>query len=105
MFPGPWLEPGFRRKGYLELAERCHVMETLIDRFNAVLAGIAGGPGLEHVRHVDLRRTLSNALPRAYKAWWKDELHPTEKGFVAVARRFDEVLRKVRPARGVSRAR
>ena len=96
MFPGPWLEPGFRRKGYLDLAERCRVMEALIDRFNGVLAGIAGGPGLEHVRHVDVRGTLSNDLAgRAYKAWWKDELHPTEKGFVAVARRFDEVLRKV----------
>ncbi len=60
------------------------------------LAGIAGGPGLEHVRHVDVRGLLSNTLAgRAYKAWWCDELHPTEKGFVAVARRFDQALRKL----------
>ncbi len=97
LFPGPWLEPGFRRKGYLDLATRCRVMESLIDRFNAVLATIAGSPGLEHVRHVDLRGTLSNALRgRAYRAWWNDELHPSAKGFVAVARRFDRALRSRR---------
>ncbi len=96
LFPGPWLEPGFRRKGYLDLAERCRAMEPLIDRFNAVLSGIAGGPGLEHLRHVDLRGVLSNALAgRAYKAWWNDELHPTQKGFAAVAGRFDAALRKL----------
>lgn len=95
VFPGPWLEPAFRRKGYPDLAERCRVMETLIDRFNAVLADVSGGPGLEHVRHVDLRGTLSNAIAgRAYRTWWNDELHPTEKGFITVAGRFDEVLRK-----------
>jgi lysophospholipase L1-like esterase len=96
LFPGPWLEPGFRRKGYLDLAERCRVTASLIDRFNAMLAGIAGGPGLEHVRHVDVRGTLSHSLGgRAYRTWWQDELHPTEKGFAAVAHRFHEVLRRV----------
>ncbi len=96
LFPGPWLEPGFRRKGYQDLAERCRVMETLVDRVNELFASIAGGRGLEHVRHVDLRGTLSNVLAgRAYKAWWGDELHPTAKGFAVVARRFDEMLRRV----------
>jgi len=94
VLPGPWLEPGFRRKGYDDLRERSDVMVTLIDRFNAVLAGVAGGPGLAHLRHVDLRRTLSNKLPgAAYKKSWGDELHPTEQGFRAVADRFDRVLR------------
>ena len=94
MLPGPWLEPGFRRKGFTDLQERCAVMETLIDRYNAVLAGVAGGPGLEHVRHLDLRGTLSNELAgTAYKKAWGDELHPTERGFRSVAGRFDQVLR------------
>jgi len=94
VLPGPWLEPGFRRKGYLDLQERCAVMETLIDRYNAVLAGIAGGAGLEHVRHVDLRGTLSNEVSgAAYKRTWGDELHPTERGFRTVAGQFDAVLR------------
>jgi hypothetical protein len=43
-----------------------------------------------------VRGTLSNALAgRAYRAWWNDELHPTEKGFVEVARRFDRALRQL----------
>lgn len=94
MLPGPWLEPGFRRKGFTDLRERCAVMETLIDRYNTVLASVAGGPGLEHVRHLDLRGTLSNELAAtAYKKTWGDELHPTEGGFRSVAGRFDKVLR------------
>jgi hypothetical protein len=96
VLPGPWLEPGFRRKGYDDLRERRDVMVTLIDAFNGVLAGIAGGPGLEHVRHVDLRRTLSCELAGSeYKKWWGNELHPTEKGFRTVAERFHRVLSKL----------
>jgi lysophospholipase L1-like esterase len=96
VLPGPWLEPGFRRKGYHDLRERCDVMITLIDAFNALLAGVARGPGLEHLRHVDLRRTLSSALARGeYKEWWGNELHPTERGFRAVAERFHRVLSRL----------
>ena len=91
--PGPWLEPGFRLKGYTNLQECSDLMVTLIDRFNAVQAGIAGGPGLEHVRYLDLRDLLSNTLADgAYKKAWGNELHPTASGFRAVAGRFNEVL-------------
>jgi len=93
ILPGPWLEPGFRSKGYDDLAECRDVMATLIDRFNGMLAGIAGGPGLEHVHYVDLRGLLSNDLTGgAYKKAWGDELHPTEEGFQAVAARFNQAL-------------
>lgn len=91
--PGPWLEPGFRRKGYGDRAECRDVMEVLIDRWNALLEGIAGGPGLEHLRYVNLRGTLSNDLEKgAYKKWWDNELHPTERGFRSVADGFHRVL-------------
>jgi lysophospholipase L1-like esterase len=98
MLPGPWLAPGFRKKGYADdqLRQRCEIMVTLIDRFNALLAGIAGGPGLEHVRYVNLRGSLSQDLSgRAYKDWWNDELHPTEPGFTKLAGRFHAVLRSL----------
>ena len=39
ILPGPWLEPGFRQKGYEDLQERVDVMVTLIDHFNALLEG------------------------------------------------------------------
>ena len=91
--PGPWLEPGFRLKGYTDLHECTDSMVTIIDRFNAVQRGVAGGPGLEHVRYVDLRDLLSNAVAGgAYKKAWGNELHPTEAGFQAVAGRFDAVI-------------
>lgn len=96
--PGPWLEPGFRRKGYAELAERVRIARVLIDRFNAMLQRLAQRRGFEHVRHVDLRQTLSPGPD--YKQWWADELHPTSKGFRAVARKFADSI----PSRGAHRA-
>jgi lysophospholipase L1-like esterase len=92
LLPGPWLEPGFRLKGYEQMAERIGVMETLIDRFNTTLQNVAGGPGLEHVTYLNLRGTLSNTWPRTYRKWWNDELHPTEAGFQAIARKFHDAL-------------
>jgi hypothetical protein len=88
ILPGPWLAPGFRRKGYEDLAEGTRMMEVLIDRYNDVLKSVAGGPGLDHLSHVDLRGTLSNALPKAYRTWWDNELHPTKRGFGLVAERI-----------------
>lgn len=94
ILPGPWLEPGFRRKGYDDLAVCSRHMRTLMDRFNALVEGLAGSPGLEHLRYVKLLGTLSSELPDdEYKAWWGNELHPTRRGFQAVAKLFDGLLR------------
>ena len=98
ILPGPWLAPGFRKKGYddSQMRLRCDLMVKLIDRFNTLLQGIAGGPGLGHLHHVDLRGTLSQRLQgKAYKSWWNDELHPTEQGFARVAAKFDQLIRQV----------
>lgn len=98
VLPGPWLAPGFRKKGYddSQLQARCDLMVTLIDRFNDVVKGIAGGPGLGHLHYVDLRGTLSQRIQgQTYKTWWNDELHPTEQGFNKVAGQFDRLIRQV----------
>ena len=84
--PGPWLEPGFRKKGYASMAYRAQVCVQLIDRFNQMLARIAGKGPFAHVRHLDLRNTLARGA--TYKDWWANELHPTEKGFKEVTRKF-----------------
>ena len=99
VMPGPWLEPGFRQKGYLVQAgnaldlPRCTgIMKTLIDRFNAMLESIAGSePALSHVSYLDLRGVLSSAIP-GYKQSWGNELHPTKPGFEAVALEFRKRL-------------
>jgi len=94
--PGPWLEPGFRRKGHVAekprqkesvLEANARVVRDLIDRYNAMLSALVrdlAAAGLSHVRYVDLRGTLSTALPSGYKADWGNELHPTKPGFAKV---------------------
>ena len=88
--PGPWLEPGFRRKGYEAMAARRQICVSLIDRFNEMLASLAGKPPFAHVRYLDLRNTLSTGAN--YKDWWDNELHPTGRGFEAVTKKFAAVV-------------
>jgi lysophospholipase L1-like esterase len=85
-FPGPWLEPGFRDKGYTQLSRRKQIARTLIDRFNAMLAQIVQLPAFAHVRYVDVRGALSSGAD--YKRWWDNELHPTLAGFQTVTERI-----------------
>jgi hypothetical protein len=89
-FPGPWLEPGFRRKGYAAMSVRKQICVEFIDRFDAMLANLAGKPPFAHVRFLDLRNTLPTGS--TYKTWWADELHPTAKGFEAVTKKFAAVI-------------
>lgn len=88
--PGPWLEPGFRTKGYAELPRRIALSRELIDRFNAMLEQVAGLDPFAHVTYINLRGSLSNGAD--YKEWWDNELHPTRKGFMRVTDRFHEAL-------------
>ena len=69
--PGPWLEPAFRRKGYADMTERVRVMAGLIDRFNDMIAGLPGQPGLEHVTYLDLR---AHAVERDRRQALQEEL-------------------------------
>lgn len=91
--PGPWLEPGFRQKGFEDLDATTVMAGTLIDRFNTMMRGVASLPAFAHVHYIDLRGTLSNG-PH-YKAWWSNELHPTRRGFEVVAAKFAAVLARV----------
>jgi hypothetical protein len=90
-FPGPWLEPGFREKGYEEIKARAEIVKKLIDRFNDMLKVVAGLPDFSHVRYIDLRNTLSSG--KDYKKDWANELHPTAAGFIRVTDRFAKVIR------------
>ncbi len=85
--PGPWLEPGFRLKGYVSVARRKELARELIDYFNAMLDVLVNEPAFSHVRYVNLRGTLSTE-PAMYKEWWADELHPTSNGFKAVTEKI-----------------
>jgi hypothetical protein len=95
--PGPWLRPGFSAKGYEDRKRCCEILEDLIDRFNELLASIAGSNGFEHVTYVDVRPLLSNELPTAYRKSWDNELHPTEIGYALIAEIFDRTISQVAP--------
>lgn len=88
---GPWLEPGFLRKGYdkHDLGPQTAVMKTLIGRLNDMQLRVVAKTEFAHVRHVDLRGTLAAA---DYKTMWANELHPTRDGFKAIAGKFAAAL-------------
>jgi lysophospholipase L1-like esterase len=88
--PGPWLEPGFREKGFEDLKARKAIAKALIDRFNRMLKGVCALSEFRHVTYVDLRNTLSSDAN--YKQFWENELHPTPKGFALVADCFVNAL-------------
>ena len=90
LLPGPWLEPGFREKGYDAIARRIRIAHDLIERFNVMLEGVCALPPFAHVRYVDLRNILSTGP--GYKRWWANELHPTPPGFRRIAERFKAAI-------------
>ena len=88
--PGPWLQPGFGEKGFADLRANIETMRKLIDRFNEMLRTLPRLNGLEHVKWVDLRTTLTTG--KKYKDDWGNELHPTKEGFRRVAAKFAAVI-------------
>jgi lysophospholipase L1-like esterase len=90
IFPGPWLEPGFREKGFARMQVRKKMVRDLVDRFNTMLQRVVALPEFSHVTYIDLRKTLSTGGD--YKQYWDNEMHPTAKGFRLVTDRFAEVL-------------
>lgn len=89
--PGPWLEPGFREKGFEVLVERAEIMTDLIDRFNLALQSVASLQQFAgNVTYVNLRGTLKNGT--TYKKDWANELHPTGPGFSMITNKFATAL-------------
>jgi len=84
--PGPWLQPGFQHKGYLDPKANLKMMHELMDAFNTMVQQVSGSSTFPHVHYVDLRTTL--ATGPTYKKDWANELHPTESGFEKVTAKF-----------------
>ena len=85
--PGPWLKPGFARKGHLDLAINTKLVADLIDRFNTMLASVSSLPAFSHVHYLDLRGTL-----KPDKKHWANELHPSATGFDMVTKKFADLI-------------
>ncbi len=89
LLPGPWLEPGFREKGFDNLDVNRRIVRELIDAFNAMLNDVRSLPGFEHVHYLNLRGTLASA---DYHDDWANELHPTGRGFERITARFAALI-------------
>ena len=90
--PGPWLQPGFRAKGYVrggpnDLNNNANIMADVIRRLNVRYEAIpARLKGVADVRYVDVTKVLNNVVPGGvYMRDWSNELHPTDPGFIRVA--------------------
>ena len=88
--PGPWLKPGFMRKGHLDQTANTKLVADLIDRFNTMLKSVTSLPAFAHVHYLDLRHTLKNDA--AYKKDWANELHPSKSGFDLVTKKFADMI-------------
>ncbi|MBV9959532.1 MAG: hypothetical protein JO360_13995 [Acidobacteria bacterium] len=91
--PGPWLKPGFQKKGHDDLAKNTVVIGQLIDRFNTMLAAVSALPQFTHVHYLDLRGTLKR--DGTYKKYWANELHPNATGFDLVTQKFANVINQL----------
>jgi hypothetical protein len=93
IFPGPWLKPGFNEKLFTDLPSTTDMMRAVIDQFNIMLSALPNDPSLGEIHYIDLRGTLSSVvIDDAYKVDWNNELHPTQKGFIEIAQKFQNVL-------------
>lgn len=90
LLPGPWLKPGFQRKGYGDIAKNKVLIAQLIDRFNTMLRAVSALPEFAHVHYLDLRGTLKH--DDTYQQHWANELHPNATGFDLVTKKFAEVI-------------
>jgi lysophospholipase L1-like esterase len=90
LLPGPWLKPGFQKKGYADLGVNRAVIVQLINRFNEMLEAVSASPQFAHVHYLDLRKTLKNDA--AYKQHWANELHPNKAGFELVTEEFARMV-------------
>ncbi len=91
--PGPWLKPGFRRKGHDDFTKNTLLIVQLIDRFNTMLAAVSALPQFAHVHYLDLRGTLKH--DGTYKKHWANEMHPNATGFDLVTKKFADMIDKV----------
>ena len=83
-FAGPWLRPALARKGVVDPVVQRDTVETLIDRYNAMLQGVDQAHPTFH--HIDLRGMLDPDRD------WANELHLRNSAYARVADRFDQVI-------------
>lgn len=101
---GPWLGPVFTERGYnipkfpavnADLTRAREIMKRLIDRLNAMVAGLANDR--LKIYHVNLTGTLAARYgdQANYATLWDNELHANDAGFDVLAEVVAEKLREL----------
>lgn len=84
---GRWLGKPLAKAKIVDPALQRGIVAEMIDRFNRRLIDVARDyPGA--VYHADCRELVDPS------SQWYDELHPTDSGYLKVARRFDQVIQR-----------
>lgn len=87
---GPWVFPHMTHRGITECALQQRIVKHLLDGFHDVLKEIADEPGSNfHV--IDTRKSLAPvacAVRDSDFALWRDEIHPSSKGFAQITEKF-----------------
>jgi hypothetical protein len=90
---GPWLQPSIEFSGY-DLAQGLAIVSSMIDRFTAMLQGLAAAPKNNFIL-VDTRQTLARVS--GAQNGWANELHPYPAGFILLAQKWLAALQKQFP--------
>jgi hypothetical protein len=85
---GPWLKPSLDLKKW-NLADGKAIVADALNRFRRMLEDLQSN-GKNKFQLVKTQGTL---VDPDYKRDWKNELHPTSRGFKAMARKFDVAWR------------
>lgn len=86
---GPWLWPSLLDRGWSE-ADGTIIIRNALTRFRRMLKEkFASSPQ----KRFDLVPTQGSLTDSDYKNDWSNELHPTSRGFKAIANKFDAVWR------------
>ena len=82
-----WLAPQLSKKGIVSADVQKALLKLVIDEFNGRLKKAASKfPGIQYL---DLRGAVSSP------AYWHDEIHPNDKGFLDLADRFHQLIQRL----------
>lgn len=86
---GPWLKPSLDLKKW-NTADGKAIVADALNRFRRMLDGLASIPK----NKFHLVKTQGTLVDPDYTQDWKNELHPTSRGFKAMAKKFDLAWRR-----------
>lgn len=90
---GPWLQPTFVEKGYMEDEGNNRVIEKAIDRYNQAICNVAKKFADDgSASYVDMPVYFLDFRQEVAPTEWSDEIHPTQMAFKTLAEKVSKVV-------------